>query len=66
MTGWNSKFKYNRAQEQRGLIEGHFPVFDTGPEDHKCPVCSSFIYSCQSSVRICENKENSHLEREDS
>ena len=24
-------FTYNRAEEQRGLIEGHFPVFDTGP-----------------------------------
>lgn len=51
MTGWNYKFKCNRAEEQRGLIEGYFPVFDTGA------VCSSFIYSCQSRVCKCRNKE---------
>lgn len=47
-------FKYNRAQEQRGLIEGHFPVFDVGPAERKC---SSFIYSCQSGACKCGNQE---------
>lgn len=58
MTG----FKYNGAEEQRGLIEGTFPVFDAGPVDHKCPVRSSFIYACQSRVCKCGNKGKSHLE----
>lgn len=53
-----------RAQEDRVLIEGHFPVFDTGAVDHKSPVCSSFIYSCQSRVCKCGNKEHGHLESE--
>ena len=56
MTGWDYRFKYNRAQEQRGLIEGHFPVFDVGPVERKCPVRSSFIFSCHSRACKCGNK----------
>lgn len=58
MTGWSYKFKCNRAEEQRGLIGGYFPVFDTGA------ACSSFIYSCQSRVCKCRNKGNGDLEIE--
>lgn len=40
-------FKYNGAQEQRGLKDGHCPVFDIGPLDGRSPF-PYFIYSCQS------------------
>jgi len=33
MTGWSYELKYNRAQEQRPVIEEHFPVFDAGQAD---------------------------------
>lgn len=47
MTGWTYTFKYNGAQEQRGLKDGHCPVFDIGPLDGRSPF-PYFIYSCQS------------------
>lgn len=63
MTGWNYKCNYNRVLEQRGLMDGHLPVFDTEPELHKCPKCFSFIYTCQGTICVWGDKENSSPER---